>query len=67
MENETKIPLKNGKVVCCQSAEENPNGTDYVRIEDKDGNELVYWHHNEWTEDPQLVMGAIMGAMANGN
>ena len=46
--------------LCCPAYPEN---CFYVRLTDSDGNELVYWHYNEWQEDPKLVMGAIMGAL----
>jgi hypothetical protein len=26
------------------------------------GREVAYWSCDEWAEDPQLVMGAILGA-----
>lgn len=35
----------------------------YVRIVDSVGNERVYWDSLEWQEDPEGVMGAIVGAM----
>lgn len=35
----------------------------YVRITDSVGNERVYWDSLEWQEDPEGVMGAIVGAM----
>lgn len=38
----------------------------YVRIVDEDGEELVYWHVEEFAEDPALVLGALLGAMQNG-
>lgn len=36
---------------------------DYVRVCDPLGREIVYWTSNEWAEDPQLVMGAMLGAL----
>lgn len=42
---------------------EDPKGVDYVRILNADGSEEVYWDHNEWAEDPQGVMAAILGAL----
>lgn len=38
----------------------------YVRVCDPLGRELAYWTHEEWQEDPQLVMGAIIGALVRG-
>lgn len=37
---------------------------DYVRLCAPDGEEVIYWHHDEWERDPQLVMGAIMNSAA---
>ncbi|MDA8139795.1 MAG: hypothetical protein M0036_14185 [Desulfobacteraceae bacterium] len=37
---------------------------DYVRLCGPDGAELEYWHYDEWRDDPQLVMGAIMRSAA---
>jgi hypothetical protein len=36
---------------------------DYVRVCDPLGREIVYWTSSEWAEDPQLVMGAMLGAL----
>jgi hypothetical protein len=35
-----------------------------VRILDQVGNELHYWHHEEWIADPVSVMGAILNCAA---
>ncbi len=39
---------------------------DYVRVCDPLGRELMYWHQDEWREDPAGVMGAILGALVRG-
>jgi len=39
---------------------------DYVRVCDPLGREIAYWSSDEWRDDPQLVMGAILGALARG-
>lgn len=39
---------------------------DYVRVCDPLGREIAYWTYEEWRDDPQLVMGAILGALARG-
>jgi len=39
---------------------------DYVRVCDPLGREVAYWVSDEWQEDPQLVMGAILGALMRG-
>jgi len=42
-----------------------PDECEYVRITDLEGNEVVYWHYNEWEEEPQLVMGAFLATIGN--
>lgn len=42
-----------------------PQPCTYVRIVDLDGNELAYWDMQEWVDEPEQVMGAIMGAIAS--
>ena len=55
---DTVLELTNGvKIVS--------NGEDYitgawVQVLNKDGNEIGYWQCNEWEEDAELVMGAIL-------
>lgn len=39
---------------------------DYVRVCDPLGREIAYWTCDEWADDPQLVMGAILGALMRG-
>ncbi len=39
---------------------------DYVRVCDPLGRELMYWHQDEWRDDPAVVMGAILGALVRG-
>lgn len=39
---------------------------DYVRVCDPLGRETMYWHQDEWREDPAGVMGAILGALVRG-
>lgn len=39
---------------------------DYVRVCDPLGREIGYWISDEWSEDPELVMGAIFGALGRG-
>jgi hypothetical protein len=63
---EARIPTVNGETLCFESFHENMNGCSYVRFVDADDNELAYWTSDEWEEDPQLVMGAIMGCIQNG-
>lgn len=35
-------------------------GEGYVRIYDKNGNEIVGWIEDEWTEDPEAVESIAM-------
>lgn len=45
-----------------------PAPCDYVRIVDRHSlAEIVYWSHTEWAEAPEEVMGAIIGALCQGN
>jgi hypothetical protein len=60
---EMYIACPNGMVLAFANSEVSPEGTDYVRIVNKDGGEVVYWVCDEWSESPQEVMGAILGAM----
>ena len=62
-DSECRHYLNNGNVLICQSVADNQDGTDYVRIENAEGVEVAYWYWTEWREDPQLVMGALMGAL----
>ncbi len=43
--------------------EETPS---YVRVCDPQGREVAYWVSDEWRDDPELVMGAILGALVRG-
>jgi hypothetical protein len=43
-----------------------PVDCDYVRILDAQGEEIAYWNFEEWRQEPELVMGAIVGAMKGG-
>jgi hypothetical protein len=40
---------------------------DYVRVCDPQGRETAYWVSDEWQQDPQVVMGAILGALVRGS
>jgi hypothetical protein len=63
---EIAVKTQAGEYLVFPSYAQNPQGVDYVRFIDKQGNELAYWNSDEWAEDPELVMGAIMGALQNG-
>jgi hypothetical protein len=40
-----------------------PEDCSYVRVCDPLGRETFYWASDEWEQDPEVVMGAIMGAL----
>lgn len=61
--NETIIPLDHGGALRCPAF---PDDCDYVRVTDSAGVEIGYWNVEEWTEEPALVMGAILGATKSG-
>ena len=42
-----------------------PEPCGYVRIVDPMVGEVAYWDAAEWKEDPEGVMGAILGAMSS--
>ena len=65
--NECIIQLFNGYSIRTDSSADNPDGSSYVRVCDQNGEEIAYWSCDEWAEDPQLVMGAILGAAKSGD
>ena len=66
-EPEFVLELSNGNTIRTGTYEGNPAGSSYVRICAPGGRETGYWAHTEWSEDPQLVMGAILGAAGAAN
>lgn len=38
----------------------------YVRVCDSQGRECAYWTSQEWQDDPEVVMGAILGCLVRG-
>jgi hypothetical protein len=63
--NEVVVPLAGGFSLRCGADEDCPYevGT-YVRLCNPDGAEVCYWDHQEWADNPELVMGAIMRSAA---
>jgi hypothetical protein len=61
---EHTVELETGNKVCCPAY---PQPCTYVRIVDPMLGELAYWDSQEWQEDPQGVMGAIMVAISSVN
>jgi hypothetical protein len=62
---ECVIQLANGNTIRTDTYDSNPAGSSYVRVCAADGREIAYWTYTEWAEDPQLVMGAILGAASS--
>jgi hypothetical protein len=62
---ECVIQLANGNTIRTDTYDDNPAGSSYVRVCAPDGREIAYWTYTEWAEDPQLVMGAILGAVSS--
>jgi len=58
--DELIITLKDGCTLRVGHDEDSGRYGQYVRVCEPDGKEVQYWHHNEWQEDPILVMGALM-------
>lgn len=57
--DESSINLPNGKVVFPAA----PAEVTYVRVLNEKDREIAYWDVNEWEEEPEDVMGAILGAI----
>lgn len=66
MKNESKVSIANGQSLIFPSYDKNKNGVDYVRFEDANGKEVLYYDKQEWIDEPELVMGCIMAAIQNG-
>ena len=62
--SDLKLELTNGRTIVCDSVEDNPDGVSFIKVLGADGKEIAYWTADEWEEEPILVMGAIMGALA---
>jgi hypothetical protein len=43
-----------------------PDEVGYVRLT-VEGSECSYWVYDEWAEDPELVMGALLGQLSSGS
>ena len=63
---ETAISIDNGATLRCESEDQNPMGTSYVRVVNSEGEEVAYWNSDEWKAEPEFVMGAIMGCIKSG-
>lgn len=59
--DEFVLRLENGREIRTDTYDDHPDGASYVRVLDSAGGEAGYWTSDEWGDDPQLVMGAILG------
>lgn len=65
--SEVQVLTPANQLLCFPSFLFRPEGANYVRFIDLTTlEELVYWDCQEWADDPELVMGAIMGCLQNG-
>lgn len=56
--HEIIIPLPDGRTLRCGPGDEYQWGG-YLRICDKQGKELLYWHRDEWEREGESVIGAV--------
>ena len=63
-EGEVVIKLNDGWTLRSGSHTEPFASGEWVRLCDPTGKEKIYWHNDEWQDDPILVMGAIINAAA---
>lgn len=62
--DEVRLLLPSGGELCFPAyTGAGDTGVDYVRVLSPQGDERVYWTSQEWAEDPEGVMGALMGAI----
>ena len=57
--NESAVKIRNGNSIRMPAF---PEECSYVRVINPFGEEVAYWISDEWKDDPQEVMGAILGA-----
>lgn len=62
---EITIPLPWGGSLCCGEGEHYQWGG-YVRVCDRDGNEILYYDKQEWADEPESVMGALLSCADTG-
>lgn len=63
-DGEVVVELADGWTLRSGSSYETFVSGEYVRLCRPDGSEYVYWDHGEWSDDPILVMGAIINSAA---
>lgn len=59
-DDECVILLDDGKEIRCPAF---PAECEYVRVVSPGGDEIGYWHYNEFEEDARDVLGALMGLL----
>lgn len=64
--DECVIELASGRTIRTDSYADSPEGSTHVRVCEQDGTEVGYWTSDEWREEPEEVMGAILGAAKGG-
>lgn len=60
---EAIVPIEGGGSLRTDTHDEHPEGASYLRVCDRDGNEIAYWSYTEWEEAPEEVIGAVVGAL----
>ena len=60
------LALDNGVRIESRSPNPGRRAGSYVMVIDPDGYELGYWNAEEWGDDPEQVMGAILSLAASG-
>lgn len=55
------VELSNGNTIRTNSFEDNPNGSSYIQICDRLGQQIGYYKSHEWQDQPEFIMGAIIG------
>lgn len=60
---ELKLTQSNGRTIVCEEGNTHTWGS-MIRVLDKHGFEIACWSAQEWADDPESVMGAIMACAA---
>ena len=62
---EVVVNLGDGYSIRSGSSLKGYTSGEYVRICDKNNEELIYWSYDEWRDDPILVVGAILNVASH--
>ena len=60
--DELSISIGSGSLVS-DLPKEGTKAVSYMQFKDSSGREVAYWDIQEWTDEPEAVMGAIMGVL----